>query len=144
VQPTPTTSAPKPTFSPPPAPPAREPQGEVVLGEWHNLAGDLTCALVQTFYDNRSDTPVLSVTQTFTMSYTPKHRLGEYPGSVDGPSKTLTQSAGIAPYTVKELQWEVCAPELADLQNPPRPDGTDSWVSEVGALPKALDWKWTQ
>jgi hypothetical protein len=118
------------------------PQGEVVLDEWHDTAGDLTCAEAQTFYDNRSDTAVTTVTQTFVTTYTPKHQDGQYPDLVDGPSKTLTQTVGIAPYSRKMIMWRVCAPELASKQNPPSPDGTDSFMSEIGAVPKSFRWLW--
>ena len=112
--------------SSPSAPAQIRPQGELVLDEWHDTAGDLTCAEVQTFYDNRSDTAVATVTQTFLTNYTPKHRERQYPDSVDGPSKTLTQTVGIAPYSRKMIMWRLFAPELASKQNPPSSDGTDS------------------
>lgn len=120
------------------------PQGELVLDEWHNVSGTLTCVVVQTYYDNRSDTAVLNISQTFVTSYTPKHPDGEYPEAVDGPSKTLTQTAGLAPYTRKLLTWRVCAPELAARQNPPRADGVDFWMSEIGAVPKQFSWNWVE
>lgn len=118
------------------------PQGTVALDEWHDLSGDLTCAVVQTYYDNRSDTAILKLQQDFVMSYTPKHAEGEYPDSVDGPRKSLTQTVGIAPYTRKEIRWRVCAPELRDKQNEPRADGIDSFMSEVGARPETFTWTW--
>jgi len=71
-----------------------------------------------------------------------KHREGQYPHSVDGPSKTLRQTVGIAPYSRKMIMWRVCAPELASKQDPPSADGTDSFISEIDAVPKALRWRW--
>ncbi|MGO4341522.1 hypothetical protein [Pedococcus sp. 2YAF34] len=95
-----------------------------------------------TTYDNRSDTAIDSVTQTFITNYTPKHKEGEYPDSVTGPAKTMTQVVGIAAYSQKVVTWEVCAPELASKQNPPRPDGLDSFMSEIGAAPADFSWRW--
>ncbi|MFJ9120338.1 hypothetical protein ACIRJO_32990 [Streptomyces sp. NPDC102394] len=128
-------SAPAPT-------PARTPQGSVALTEWHD--GDATdkCVNVMTVYENRSDTAVISITQKFQTLYTPKHADGEYPDDVDGPVKTLSQDAGIAPYGTRTLYWQVCAPELASKQNPVPPDGTDSFMSEIGAQPRATVWDW--
>ncbi|WP_128381295.1 hypothetical protein [Streptomyces cavernae] len=136
---------PTPTVSPAPeVAPARIPQGSVALTEWHN--GDATneCVNVMTVYENRSDTAVISITQKFQTMYTPKHADGEYPDDVDGPVKTLTQDAGIAPYGTRTLYWQVCAPELASKQNPVPPDGTDSFMSEIGAQPRAIVWNWAQ
>ena len=93
-----TSATPTPTVSSAPAPaPARTPQGSVALTEWHD--GDATnkCVNVMTVYENRSDTAVISITQKFQTLYTPKHTDGEYPDEVDGPVKTLSQDAGIAP-----------------------------------------------
>ena len=95
-----------------------------------------------TVYENRSDTAVISITQKFQTSYTPKHADGEYPDDVDGPVKTLTQDAGIAPYGTRTLYWQVCAPELASKQNPVPLDGTDSFMSEIGAQPRAPSFSW--
>lgn len=128
-----------------PAPtPARTPLGSVALTEWHD--GDATnkCVNVMTVYENRSDTAVISITQKFQTSYTPKHADGGYPDDVDGPVKTLTQDAGIAPYGTRTLYWQVCAPELASKQNPVPADGTDSFMSEIGAQPRATTWDWAQ
>ncbi|MFE7860131.1 hypothetical protein [Streptomyces sp. NPDC057403] len=97
---------------------------------------------VMTVYENRSDTAVISITQKFQTLYTPKHADGEYPDDVDGPVKTLSQDAGIAPYGTRTLYWQVCAPELASKQNPVPPDGTDSFMSEIGAQPRATVWDW--
>lgn len=91
-----------------------------------------------------SDTAVISITQKFQTLYTPKHADGEYPDEVDGPVETLTQDAGIAPYMTRTLYWQVCAPELASKQNPVPPDGTDSFMSEIGAQPRATAWDWAQ
>ncbi|MGW5256626.1 hypothetical protein ACWERW_27215 [Streptomyces sp. NPDC004012] len=99
---------------------------------------------VMTVYENRSDTAVIFITQKFQTSYTPKHADGEYPDDVDGPVKTLTQDAGIAPYGTRTLHWQVCAPELASKQNPVPADGTDSFMSEIGAQPRATTWDWAQ
>jgi hypothetical protein len=54
----------------------------------------------------------------------------------------LTQVVGIAAYSQKVITWEVCAPELAAKQNPPRPDGLDSFMSEIGAKPSEFSWRW--
>ncbi|MGW4888155.1 hypothetical protein [Streptomyces murinus] len=99
---------------------------------------------VMTVFENRSDTAVISITQKFQTSYTPKHDDGEYPDDVDGPVKTLAQDAGIAPYRTRTLYWQVCAPELASKQNPVPADGTDSFMSEIGAQPRATTWDWAQ
>ncbi|MGC5400818.1 hypothetical protein ACPXCP_34385 [Streptomyces sp. DT20] len=99
---------------------------------------------VMSVYENRSDTAAISITQKFQTSYTPKHADGEYPDDLDGPVKTLTQDAGIAPYGTRTLYWQVCAPELAFKQNPVPPDGTDSFMSEIGAQPRATAWDWAQ
>nr|WP_168516630.1 hypothetical protein [Streptomyces sp. S1D4-11]QIZ01262.1 hypothetical protein HEP87_56130 [Streptomyces sp. S1D4-11] len=134
-----------PAASSEPAPiPARTPLGSVALTEWHD--GDATnkCVNVMTVYENRSDTGVISITQKFQTSYTPKHADGKYPDDVDGPVKTLTQDAGIAPYGTRTLYWQVCAPELASKQNPVPADGTDSFMSEIGAQPRATTWDWAQ
>jgi len=122
--------------------PARAPQGSVALTEWHD--GDATnkCVNVMTVYENRSDTAVISITQKFQTLYTPKHADGAYPDEVDGPVKMLTQDAGIASYGTRTLYWQVCAPELASKQNPVPPDGTDSFMSEIGAQPRATVWDW--
>ncbi|MEV7740055.1 hypothetical protein AB0O75_49975 [Streptomyces sp. NPDC088921] len=140
-----TSAIPTPTaFSAPAPAPARTPQGSVALTEWHD--GDATnkCVNVMTVYENRSDTAVISITQKFQTLYTPKHADGEYPDEVDGPVKTLTQDAGIAPYGTRTLYWQVCAPELAPKQNPVPPDGTDSFMSEIGAQPRTTTWDWAQ
>lgn len=138
-----TSATPTPAVSSAPAP-ARTPQGSVALTEWHD--GDATnkCVNVMTVYENRSDTAVISVTQKFQTLYTPKHADGEYPDDVDGPVKMLTQDAGIAPYGTRTLYWQVCAPELASKQNPVPADGTDSFMSEIGAQPRATAWDWAQ
>ncbi|WSM52474.1 hypothetical protein OG963_01870 [Streptomyces sp. NBC_01707] len=136
---------PTPTASSAPAPaPPRAPLGSVTLTEWHD--GDATnkCVNVMTVYENRSDTAVISITQKFQTSYTPKHADGEYPDDVDGPVKTLTQDAGIAPYGTRTLYRQVCAPDLASKQNPVPADGTDSFMSEIGAQPRAISWDWAQ
>ncbi|WP_189189235.1 hypothetical protein [Streptomyces albiflavescens] len=99
---------------------------------------------VMTVYENRSDTAVISISQKFQTLYTPKHADGEYPDDVDGPVKTLTQDAGIAPYGTRTLYWQVCAPELASKQNPAPADGTDSFMSEIGAQPRATAWDWAK
>lgn len=137
------TLAPAVSSAPTPAP-ARTPQGSVALTEWHD--GDATnkCVNVMTVYENRSDTAVISITQKFQTLYTPKHADGGYPDQVDGPVKMLTQDAGIAPYATRTLYWQVCAPELASKQNPVPPDGTDSFMSEIGAQPRATAWDWGQ
>ncbi|WP_055631345.1 hypothetical protein [Streptomyces griseoruber] len=124
--------------------PARTPQGSVALTEWHD--GDATnkCVNVMTVYENRSDTAVISITQKFQTLYTPKHADGEYPDDVDGPVKTLAQDAGIAPYGTRTLYWQVCTPELASKQNPVPLDGTDSFMSEISAQPRATAWDWAQ
>lgn len=140
-----TSAIPTPTASSAPAPaPPRAPLGSVTLTEWHD--GDATnkCVNVMTVYENRSDTAVISITQKFQTSYTPKHADGEYPDDVDGPVKTLTQDAGIAPYGTRTLYWQVCAPDLASKQNPVPADGTDSFMSEIGAQPRATSWDWAQ
>lgn len=90
---------------------------------------------VQTFYDNRSDTAVKTVTQGFVTMYTPKHSAGQYPAQVSGPAKTLTQAAGISPHSRKMLIVARLCSRLATSQNPPGPDGTDSFMSETGAVP---------
>lgn len=136
------TTTPKPV-TPTQAPPKKQPQGTMAIDEWNDLSGTLTCAVVQVFDDNRSDTPILTIRQTFVTSYTPKHAEGQYPALVDGPAKTLSQTVGIPPYTRKEILWKVCAPELAPLQNPPRPDGIDGFLSEIGARPTTANWTWT-
>ncbi|WP_405856900.1 hypothetical protein OG407_09630 [Streptomyces sp. NBC_01515] len=99
---------------------------------------------VMTVYENRSDTAVISITQKFQTLYTPKHADGEYPDEVNGPVKMLAQDAGIAPYGTRTLYWQVCAPELASKQNPVPPDGTDSFMSEIGAQPRVTSWDWAQ
>ncbi|WP_331755580.1 hypothetical protein [Streptomyces sp. NBC_01643] len=126
---------------------ARTPLGSIALTQWHD--GDATnkCANVMTVYENRSDTAVISITQKFQTSYTPKHADGECPDDVDGPVKRLTQDAGIAPCGTRTLYWQLCAPELAAKQNdfpipqtrlprPLRPDGD---------LVKSVQWllSWT-
>ncbi|MFI0962956.1 hypothetical protein ACH4S8_16375 [Streptomyces sp. NPDC021080] len=121
---------------------ARVPQGSVALTEWHDGDATSTCVNVMTVYENRSDTAVISIRQAFCTSYTPKHADGEYPDDVDGPLKTLSQDAGIAPYGTRTLYWEVCAPELASKQNPLPADGTDSFMSEMGAQPRGTTWDW--
>jgi hypothetical protein len=45
---------------------------------------------------------------------------------------------------VKTLDRQVCAPELASKQNPVPPNGTDSFMSEIGAQPRATAWDWAQ
>ncbi len=130
--------------APVPPPAEKTPQGELALDEWHDTAGSPTCATVQTFYDNRSDTAVDKVTQAFQTTYTPKHADGQYPDAVNGPLKKVTQTVGVAPYTRKQIMWQVCAPELKDKQNPPRPDGLDSFMSEIGAQPTSYEWTWTR
>ncbi|MFG2520193.1 hypothetical protein [Streptomyces sp. NPDC048527] len=136
-----TTTPPTKTASSPARP---APQGSVALGEWHD--GDATnkCVNVMTHYENRSDTAVISITQTLQTNYTPKHSKDEYPDSVDGPLKTLTQDAGIEPYGERTLYWQVCAPELASKQNPVPADGTDSFMSEIGAQPRTTTWHWAK
>ncbi|GAA2816788.1 hypothetical protein GCM10010441_46650 [Kitasatospora paracochleata] len=123
-------------------PKAKVPQGSLALTVWHDEGASNTCVSVQTVYENRSDTAINSIKQTFQTLYTPKHRDGEYPDSVNGPIKTLTQVAGIAPYQSRTLYWDVCAPELASKQNPPPADGTDSFMSEIGAQPMTNSWTW--
>ena len=136
------TAAPPKLTTPSPSPtPARLPQGELVVDGWQNGAADLKCVDVQTSYDNRSDTAVDSVTQTFITHYTPKHK-GGYPDLVDGPAKILTQTVGIAPYSKKTITWHVCAPELASKQNPPPPDMPGYFMSEIGATPTLCNWRW--
>jgi hypothetical protein len=135
--PTPTESASNPSPSP-----TKTPQGVVVVADFHAGAATNTCVSVQTLYENRSDTAVNTVTQSFVTTYTPKHKAGTYPSDVNGPTKTLTTTAGIAPFQSRWVVWQVCAPELAALQNPPPADGTDAFMSEIGALPKSLTWTW--
>ncbi|SBW18605.1 putative membrane protein [Candidatus Protofrankia californiensis] len=118
------------------------PQGEIVLTEWHDTTSTNTCVRVQTYYQNRSDTAIREISQSFVTLYTPRHPEGTYPGLREGPVKTLTQSAGIPPFEQRILYWDVCAPELAKLQNPPRPDGTNSYMSEIGAQPRGFTWTW--
>lgn len=139
-------SATAPVIAPPTTSPTpkRRPQGTVVLDEWHDQSATLTCVNVQTYYDNRSDTAVNTITQSFVTMYTPKHADGQYPSEIDGPVKTLTQTVGIAPYTRKAIFWDVCAPELADKQNPPRADGIDAFESEIGARPDYFTWSWVK
>lgn len=135
--------APAPETTPAPVK-AHVPQGALALIEWHDQAATNKCVQVMTVYENRSDTAVNSITQKFQTMYTPKHAEGEYPDSVDGPDKSMTQVAGIAPYKTRTLYWDVCAPELASKQNPPPADGTDSFMSEIGAQPRSFTWKWVE
>jgi hypothetical protein len=114
----------------------------LVLTVWHDEAASNTCVTVSTVYENQSDTAVVTIAQSFQTIYTPKHNQGEYPNLVDGPIKTLEQVAGIAPYQNRLLYWNVCAPELADKQNPPPANGIDSFQSEIGAQPRTYTWKW--
>jgi hypothetical protein len=76
--------------------------------------------------------------------HTPKHADGEYPDEVNGPVKLLAQDAGIAPYGTRTLYRQVRAPELASKQNPVPRNGTDSFMSEIGAQPRAIAWAWAQ
>ncbi|MGW1809762.1 hypothetical protein [Streptomyces sp. NPDC002078] len=115
----------------------------MALAEWHDEGASNKCVSVSTRYENRSDTAVNTITQTFQTLYTPRHKDDEYPDEVNGPTKTLTQVAGIAPYQERTLYWDVCAPELASKQNPPPPDGTDGFMSEIGAQPMQYSWKWS-
>ncbi|GAA4598109.1 hypothetical protein GCM10023194_74790 [Planotetraspora phitsanulokensis] len=110
--------------------------------EWHDQVADSKCVKVQTFYENRSNTAIKMIAQTFLTDYTPKHRAGQYPDSKNGPIKTLTQNVGIPPFETREVTWDVCAPELAKLMNPPSADGTDGYMSEVGAAPQGFKWRW--
>ena len=131
-----------PTPSPSQTKPA--PQGSVAVTVWHDLSSDNKCAWVETVYENRSNTAVNTITQTFQTTYTPKHKDGTYPDDKNGPTKTLTQTAGIAPYKSRTLDWHVCAPELAALQNKPPADGIDAFMEEIGAIPTQFRWKWIQ
>ena len=130
------------TVTPQKESPSRTPTGDVVLDEWHDQDSSNVCVNVQTFYDNRSDTAVDKVTQYFVADYTPKHKTGQYPALVDGPTVGLTQTVGIPPYPRKEINWQVCAPALAALQNPPPADGTDAYMSQIGARPVEMTWTW--
>ncbi|GAB2816688.1 hypothetical protein GCM10022221_13460 [Actinocorallia aurea] len=144
-QPTVTVEAPVPSKSPrspKPEPPRVLPQGSVVLVERHTTVAGDECARVVAVYENRSDTAVVSITQSFQTMYTPKHEDGTYPDDKNGPIKTLTQDAGIAPFGTRQLTWDVCAPELTKLMNPYPEDGIDSFLSEVGAVPTKTRWKW--
>ena len=42
----------------------------------------------------------------------------------------------------KAIYWRVCTPELAAKQNPPAHDGTDPFMSEIGAVPDKFRWTW--
>ncbi|MEO3788403.1 hypothetical protein ABGB12_34170 [Actinocorallia sp. B10E7] len=139
-----TVEAPVPSRSArPPEPSSRPvPQGSVVLVHRSTTASDDECTRIVTVYENRSNTAVVSITQSFQTSYAPKHEEGEYPEDKDGPVKTLTQDAGIAPYATRQLTWDVCAPELTKLMNPYPEDGTGGFMSEVGAVPTKTRWKW--
>jgi hypothetical protein len=118
------------------------PQGSVSLVQHNETAATNKCSRVVAIYENRSDTAVISITQSFQTTYTPKHRDGEYPDDKNGPVKTLTQTAGIPPYGTRQVTWDVCAPELAKLMNPYHQGETDSWMNEMGSVPTKLHWAW--
>lgn len=124
--------------------PKRRPQGDVELVEWHNEAANNKCVDVDTYIENRSDTAINEITVKFRTTYTPKHGEDEYPESKNGPVKILTQVAGISPYGKRKLIWEVCAPELAKRMNPYRPEMTDAFMSEIGAIPEEFSWTWVE
>jgi hypothetical protein len=122
--------------------PSKRPLGSLAITNWSDIWSDNKCVDVRVWYDNRSDTAVDVITQSFLTNYTPKHRPGTYPDLVDGPTKTLSQQVGIQAFTKKIIEWNVCAPELVALQNPPPPDGTDSFQEEIGAKPTYFHWTW--
>lgn len=62
-----------------------------------------------------------SITQRFQTSYAPKHADGDYPDDVDGPVRTLARDAGVAPYAIRALYWQVRA--RVDRQAEPSGDG---------------------
>ena len=136
-------SAPPTPSSPAPAPsPSKAPQGVVLVTSFHDGDATNTCVSVQTFYENRSDTAVNTVTQSFVTLYTPKHKAGTYPSEVDGPIKTLTTTVGIAPFQSRWVVWQAWRTGTCRLAEPSSSDGTDAFMSEIGAQPTSLTWKW--
>ncbi|MBK3644876.1 hypothetical protein [Streptomyces sp. MBT33] len=56
----------------------------------------------------------------------------------------LAEDVGTVPCWTWTLYWQVCPPELATKQNPVPPDGTDLFMSQIDAQPRAVAWDWAQ
>jgi hypothetical protein len=117
-------------------PPAARPVGVLAIASWHDTAFNGTCVTVEVNHQNRSDTAINQMTQVFQTFYTPMHAEGEYPPQVNGPLVTASGSAGVAAFASRQLNWQVCAPELTSLRGP---DANDQ---DIGAQPQTTSWTW--
>lgn len=133
-----------PPAAPQPSPVASQradPVGAVAITKFSGIADTRTCSTVEVTYDNRSDRAVNSITQEFLVYYYPKHDEGTYPDLKEGARKSATQIVGIAAYSVKTVRWQLCAPELSALQNPPGPN-PQNYMEKIASRPDKFSWEW--
>jgi hypothetical protein len=139
----PVVAAPKPRPTKQTEPAVGKSRGYVELASWHLDGADRTCALMQTVYINRSNTPVQQITQGFRTLYVPRHNSSDHAGLVKGPVKTLIRRVSLGVNERISLNWTVCAPELRFTQNPAPPGTPKSKKPKIKARPANLTWIWT-